>query len=68
MTIQQSVVAHTVSAHSTNGLIRGYFNVFHSLDLETQNGPLTALIGLLNDNGTESTKTRLHTINGYASS
>lgn len=65
MTIPQSVVADTVSAHSANGLIKGYFNAFQSLDLETNNGPLSALVGLHNDNGPDSTKARLYTTNGY---
>ncbi|EPT04605.1 hypothetical protein FOMPIDRAFT_1045880 [Fomitopsis schrenkii] len=43
-----SVVADTVSVYySTIGLIKGYFNVFRSLDFETSNGPIMALVGLL---------------------
>ncbi|KAH9927770.1 uncharacterized protein B0H18DRAFT_1103969 [Fomitopsis serialis] len=55
---------HSLNLHTTNGVISGNFNTSRALNLETTNGPITAVIGLFNDNADESTKVRLHTTNG----
>lgn len=63
LTDAQSVVAGAATAHSTNGVISGHFNASDSLNLETTNGAITAVIGLFNDHSA-ATKARLHTTNG----